>query len=84
MRGFLLGSLALIALQVVVSGRGPDRAAGLLDWSGKALQRALSPDVAAIHQVASLNTTGAAKTAPTAAQAPTVTLPASGLSGLQA
>lgn len=62
MRGFIVGSLALIALQVLVSGQGPDRAAGLLGWTSKALEKALSPDVAAIPQTKTATANAAPKT----------------------
>lgn len=53
MRGFVVGSLVLIALEVFVTGSGPDKASGLLGWSASALERVLSPDVPGIHQAKS-------------------------------
>lgn len=47
-RPIAVGALSLIALQVFVSGKGPDAAGGLLDWLTRALGRAMSPDVAAL------------------------------------
>ena len=70
MRGFLLGSLALIAIETLVSRRGPDNAGAALDFLGNAVERFLSPHVAAIPNFAARK---AAK--PAAAQAPTATGP---------
>ena len=51
MRGFLVGSLALIALQVAVGNPRAARAAEVgSSWSVSAVRRLLSPDVAGIPQ----------------------------------
>jgi hypothetical protein len=51
-RGALRGAagawLGLIALQAVTTKRGSKQVSGLLTWVDSAVQRALSPDVAAI------------------------------------
>jgi hypothetical protein len=59
-RGFLVGSLALIALSTLLKGKAADKASGLLGWSATAFQAALSPDVAAIRQRATTKTSSAA------------------------
>lgn len=50
MRGFLVGSLVLIALEVAVQPGGVKAAAAGTTWLGKALQRLLSPAVAGVPQ----------------------------------
>lgn len=73
MRGFILGSFALIALEVFVTGSGPDKASGLLGWSASALERLLSPDVPGIHQ-AKAKATSTSKTSTSSSS----TVPGSG------
>ena len=48
MRGIVLGSLGLIALQALLSGKTSENAAGLIGWAGTAVDRFMSPAVPAI------------------------------------
>lgn len=48
MRGVLAGVLTLIALQVLGSGRGPEQGGKLALWLASGLDKALSPDIAAV------------------------------------
>lgn len=48
MRGVLAGVLTLIALQVLGSGNGPAAGGAFAVWLSKGLEKALSPEVAAI------------------------------------
>ena len=48
MRGILAGALTLIVLQVFSSGSGPASAGKLIGWVNTGLQKAISPEVAAI------------------------------------
>lgn len=50
MRGFLIGTLALIALEVGVTGKGPEAAQVGAGWFNSVLQRLLSADVAGVPQ----------------------------------
>jgi hypothetical protein len=47
-RPVVVGALSLIALQVFVSGKGPDASGQLLGWLATALDKAMSPKVAAL------------------------------------
>lgn len=58
MRGFLAGTLLLIAAEVFLTNKGADAAGGLIGWSADLFERVLSSDVAAIPQVATKATTG--------------------------
>jgi hypothetical protein len=51
-RPIATGVVSLIALQVFLSGKGPEAAGGLLGWLATAMQRAMSPQVAALPYVA--------------------------------
>lgn len=66
-RSLAVGILSLIALQVFVSGQGPDKGGQLLGWVATGLDKAISPKVAAIPTVK-----GAKPAAAAAAPAPTV------------
>lgn len=48
MRGFIVGTLALAALQVVTQSSSADNISTGLSWLDSGLQRLLSPSVAAI------------------------------------
>ena len=48
MRGFLVGTLTLIALGVLVDQGPSSRLSGAAGWAEKATRRLLSPDVAGI------------------------------------
>jgi hypothetical protein len=76
-RGFLVGSLLLIALEVFVTGAGPDKAAGLLGWSADAFDRVLSPDSPGIHQAKTRSTSSSSSS-----NSSTVPGSATGLSGI--
>lgn len=79
MRGFIVGSLILIALEVFVTGSGPDKASGLLGWSATALDDLLSPDKPGIPQV---KNTGAASSTTATPTSSTTTTPG-GSTGVQ-
>jgi hypothetical protein len=68
-RGFAVGVLSLIALQVFSSSGGPEAGGKLVGWINTGLKKALSGEVALIPT---------AKTAPAAAPAPST--PAGGIS----
>jgi hypothetical protein len=51
-RPIATGVVSLIALQVFLSGKGPEAAGGLLGWLSSAMQRAMSPTVAGLPYVA--------------------------------
>jgi hypothetical protein len=51
-RPLATGALSLIALQVFLSSKGPDAGGRLLTWSTSALDKMLSPKVAAVPYVA--------------------------------
>ncbi len=55
MRGFLLGSLALIAVEAFV--RNAEGTGALVDFVGEAVQRFLSPNVAAVPNFAARKAT---------------------------
>lgn len=76
MRGFLVGSLILIAVEVFLTGTGPDKASGLIGWSADVFNKVLSPDHPGIPQVKTAATT---TTAPSSA----TTVPGAG-TGLSA
>jgi hypothetical protein len=71
-RGFLVGSLALIVLEVFLSGQGPTEAGGLIGWTSTALADFLSPDHPGVPTAtkASASTKAAAVTTPTIPTAP--------------
>lgn len=71
MRGFVVGVLSLIALQVFSADGGPEAGGRLLGWVNTGLQKALSGNVALIPT---------AQTAPAATPAPTGPTPAGGIS----
>lgn len=48
MRGFLVGTLALIALEVLTRSGSADKISTGVTWADSALNRLLSPSVAAI------------------------------------
>ena len=64
-RSIAVGGLSLIALQVFLSGTGPEAGSKLLLWLNTGLEKLLSPKVAAIPYVAKAAAAPAAKpTAP--------------------
>lgn len=44
MKGFLIGTIALVALQVLVTTNGPDVAGGLLGWANDGIRRLADPN----------------------------------------
>jgi hypothetical protein len=66
-RGVFGGVLTLIVMQAFSSGKGPEQAGKLGGWIATGLQKALSPDIAAIPRrktATPASTSGTATTLP--------------------